>query len=83
VALFPRETLITGPREWAEAEYSIVRWTEMPRGGQVCAACEGPQLLSKQSAGWLEGTADRQRYAVVPAVAESALMTGAVPAARE
>jgi hypothetical protein len=28
VALFPKENPITGPRDWAEAAYNIVRWTE-------------------------------------------------------
>jgi pimeloyl-ACP methyl ester carboxylesterase len=47
VALFPKENPITGPREWAEASYNIVRWTEMPRGGHFPAA-EEPDLLAAE-----------------------------------
>ncbi len=47
VALFPKENPITGPRDWAEAAYNIVRWTEMPRGGHFPAA-EEPELLAAE-----------------------------------
>lgn len=47
VALFPKENPITGPRDWAEASYNIVRWTEMPRGGHFPAA-EEPELLAAE-----------------------------------
>lgn len=42
-AIFPKEIYLT-PRAWAEANYNIVRWTAMPRGGHF-AAMEEPQLL--------------------------------------
>jgi pimeloyl-ACP methyl ester carboxylesterase len=47
VALFPKDNPITGPREWAEESYNIVRWTEMPRGGHFPAA-EEPELLATE-----------------------------------
>ena len=47
VALFPRENPVTGPREWAESMYKIVRWTQMPRGGHFPAA-EEPELLAAE-----------------------------------
>jgi pimeloyl-ACP methyl ester carboxylesterase len=47
VALFPKENPVTGPREWAEAAYNIVRWTQMPRGGHFPAA-EEPELLAAE-----------------------------------
>jgi pimeloyl-ACP methyl ester carboxylesterase len=47
VALFPKENPVTGPREWAEATYNIVRWAEMPRGGHFPAA-EEPELLAAE-----------------------------------
>jgi pimeloyl-ACP methyl ester carboxylesterase len=47
VALFPRENPITGPRDWAEAVYNVVRWTQMPRGGHFPAA-EEPELLATE-----------------------------------
>src|SRR5262249_19514267 len=43
VALFPREINVP-PRKWAEAQYNLVHWTEMPRGGHF-AALEQPGLL--------------------------------------
>ena len=43
VAVFPKEIIFT-PRRWAEAQYNIVRWTVMPRGGHF-AALEEPELL--------------------------------------
>jgi pimeloyl-ACP methyl ester carboxylesterase len=45
VALFPKENPVTGPRDWAELMYNVVRWTEMPRGGHFAAA-EEPVLLA-------------------------------------
>ncbi|MDT8429177.1 MAG: alpha/beta fold hydrolase [Pseudomonadales bacterium] len=42
-AIFPAEIYQT-PRLWAEQQYNIVRWTEMPRGGHF-AAMEEPELL--------------------------------------
>lgn len=42
-AVFPKEIYIT-PRLWAEAQYNIVRWTLMPRGGHF-AAMEETELL--------------------------------------
>lgn len=42
-AIFPAEIYIT-PRLWAEQQYNIVRWTQMPRGGHF-AAMEEPDLL--------------------------------------
>jgi epoxide hydrolase len=32
------------PRHWAEANYNITHWTQMPRGGHF-AAFEQPELL--------------------------------------
>ncbi|MBB4642863.1 epoxide hydrolase family protein [Rhizorhapis suberifaciens] len=45
MAIFPRE-LLPGrpPRSWAERQYDVRRWTEMPRGGHF-AAMEQPDLL--------------------------------------
>jgi pimeloyl-ACP methyl ester carboxylesterase len=43
VAVFPYELFIS-PRPWAEAQYNITHWTEMPRGGHF-AALEQPELL--------------------------------------
>ncbi len=42
-AIFPKEIYFT-PRAWAEANFNIVRWTVMPRGGHF-AALEEPELL--------------------------------------
>ena len=36
--------LFIAPRKWAEAQYNITHWTEMPRGGHF-AAMEQPELL--------------------------------------
>ncbi|HJY76463.1 MAG TPA: alpha/beta hydrolase [Burkholderiales bacterium] len=47
VALFPKENPVTGPREWAERNYNIARWTEMPRGGHF-PALEEPELLATE-----------------------------------
>jgi microsomal epoxide hydrolase len=43
VASFPKEPWRV-PRHWAEAQYTITRWTDMPRGGHF-AALEQPELL--------------------------------------
>jgi pimeloyl-ACP methyl ester carboxylesterase len=43
-AIFPQEPWRV-PRNWAEARYNIVRWTEMPGGGHF-AALEQPELLA-------------------------------------
>ena len=45
VALFPREINVI-PRKWAEAQFQLVHWTEMPRGGHF-AALEEPKLLAE------------------------------------
>lgn len=42
VAAFPKE-IQRPPRQWCEANYTITRWTAMPRGGHF-AAFEQPQL---------------------------------------
>ncbi len=42
-AIFPYELFIA-PRKWAEAQFNITHWTEMPRGGHF-AALEQPELL--------------------------------------
>ena len=42
-AVFPKEISIA-PRRWVEAQYNLMRWTEMPRGGHF-AAMEEPELL--------------------------------------
>ena len=42
-AIFPSELFIS-PRPWAEAQYNITHWIEMPRGGHF-AALEQPELL--------------------------------------
>lgn len=45
MAVFPRELLpARPPRSWAERQYDIRRWTQMPRGGHF-AAMEQPDLL--------------------------------------
>jgi len=44
VAMFPGERDLIVPREYAERNYDIRRWTDMPRGGHF-AALEEPQLL--------------------------------------
>ncbi|MCI0465027.1 MAG: epoxide hydrolase 1 [Gemmataceae bacterium] len=43
VALFPKEINVP-PRKWVEAQYNLVHWTTMPRGGHF-AALEQPSLL--------------------------------------
>lgn len=45
VALFPSDVLLP-PREWAEKNLNIMRWTHMPRGGHF-AAIEEPELLAE------------------------------------
>lgn len=44
VALFPKEISVP-PRKWVEAQYNLVHWTVMPRGGHF-AAFEPPELLA-------------------------------------
>ncbi|MDP8999545.1 MAG: epoxide hydrolase [Myxococcota bacterium] len=45
IAIFPRD-MINGrpPRSWAERDYRVVRWREMPRGGHF-ACMEQPDLF--------------------------------------
>jgi len=43
-ARFPGELFAVVPRKWIEAQYNLVQFTEMPRGGHF-AAMEEPQLL--------------------------------------
>ena len=43
VASFPKE-ILRSPRHWCEDNYTITRWTTMPRGGHF-AAFEQPQLF--------------------------------------
>ncbi len=43
-ARFPGEVFAVVPRKWIEAQYNLVQFTEMPRGGHF-AAMEEPQLL--------------------------------------
>jgi pimeloyl-ACP methyl ester carboxylesterase len=45
VALFPSDVLLP-PKEWAEKNLNITRWTQMPRGGHF-AAMEEPELLAE------------------------------------
>ncbi|KRE26459.1 epoxide hydrolase [Mycobacterium sp. Soil538] len=44
VASFPKE-ILRSPRAWCEANYTITRWTTMPRGGHF-AAFEQPDLYA-------------------------------------
>ncbi|MBE9062279.1 epoxide hydrolase family protein [cf. Phormidesmis sp. LEGE 11477] len=44
IASFPKD-MVPGPREWAEREYNIVHWAEMPRGGHF-GEWEEPELLA-------------------------------------
>ena len=53
VAIFPKEISFM-PRKWAEAQYNIVHWTIMPRGGHF-AALEQPQLLVADIRKFFEG----------------------------
>jgi len=43
VARFPKE-ILRFPRTWVEANYNVVHWTDMPRGGHF-AAMEQPELF--------------------------------------
>jgi len=45
IAIFPHD-MLNGrpPRSWAERDYNLVRWTEMPRGGHF-ACLEQPNLF--------------------------------------
>lgn len=43
VALFPKEINVP-PRKWVEAQYNLIQFTEMPKGGHF-AALEQPGLL--------------------------------------
>jgi pimeloyl-ACP methyl ester carboxylesterase len=43
-AQFPKEPFGTAPRRWIEAQYNVMRYTTMPRGGHF-AAMEEPELL--------------------------------------
>jgi microsomal epoxide hydrolase len=43
-ARFPAEPFANVPRRWVEAQYNVVQYTEMPRGGHF-AALEEPELL--------------------------------------
>ena len=43
-AVFPKELLGIAPRRFIEAQYNLVRYTLMPRGGHF-AALEQPDLL--------------------------------------
>ena len=45
-AIFPRDVK-RAPRPWAEREYNIQRWVEMPRGGHF-PGVEAPELLSAE-----------------------------------
>jgi pimeloyl-ACP methyl ester carboxylesterase len=44
-AIFPKDVVKT-PRSWAEKQYNLVHWTEMPSGGHF-AALEEPELLTR------------------------------------
>jgi pimeloyl-ACP methyl ester carboxylesterase len=44
IAMFPGETSLIVPREFAERCYDVRRWTDMPRGGHF-AAFEEPDLF--------------------------------------
>ena len=50
VAVFPKE-LYRPPRAWAEAQYNIQRWTEMPSGGHF-PALEEPVALVEELRGF-------------------------------
>ena len=45
-AIFPRDVK-RAPRPWAEREYNIQRWVEMPRGGHF-PGVEAPELLTAE-----------------------------------
>ncbi len=44
-AIFPKD-VVKVPRTWAEDQYNLVHWTEMPSGGHF-AAMEEPELLTR------------------------------------
>lgn len=46
LALFPAD-ILPPPKEWAEHNLNITRWTTMPRGGHF-TAMEEPELLAKE-----------------------------------
>jgi microsomal epoxide hydrolase len=52
-AIFPKEISLP-PRKWAEARFTIVRWTEMPHGGHF-AALETPDLLVEDMRAFFAG----------------------------
>jgi pimeloyl-ACP methyl ester carboxylesterase len=52
-AIFPKEISVP-PRKWAELQYNIIHWTEMPRGGHF-AAMEQPDLLVKDVRAFFRG----------------------------
>jgi pimeloyl-ACP methyl ester carboxylesterase len=45
LASFQIQDLLTSTERWMSAQHSLVRWTEMPRGGHF-AAMEEPELLA-------------------------------------
>lgn len=45
MALFPADILLP-PKEWAERNLNIVRWTTMPSGGHF-TAMEEPELFAE------------------------------------
>ena len=56
-ALFARE-IVRWPRRWVEAQYNLVRWTEIPRGGHF-AAFEEPLLLVEDVRAFFRDLLDR------------------------
>ena len=44
MAMFPKD-IVPGPREWAERQFNVTRWREMPRGGHF-GEQEEPELLA-------------------------------------
>ena len=56
-ALFARE-IVRRPRRWVEAQYNLVRWTEIPRGGHF-AAFEEPLLLAEDVRAFFRDLLDR------------------------
>jgi pimeloyl-ACP methyl ester carboxylesterase len=51
IAVFPEEIGPRPPRELADRDYTVVRWTEMPRGGHF-PALEEPELLADDIRGF-------------------------------
>jgi microsomal epoxide hydrolase len=45
IAMFPGERLLVVPREWAERDYDVAQWTDMPRGGHFPALEQPAQLV--------------------------------------